>query len=213
MNSIRKLFSGILHLYYRLILPKGNSIDFGSNTILFSILKIKGKNNQIKLGKDCTIRKTNIEINGNNNLVSFGEKVKVYENLNVLIESDNCKLEIGNSSTIGSVKIQLGERNTSVIIGEDCMLSRDIIINTSDFHSIIDLEKQIRINPAKDVVIGDHVWLGNGVYINKGASIGKDSIVAARSVVPGKAFEKNSIIGGIPAKVIKTNTNWDRKLI
>ena len=50
--------------------------------------------------------------------ISFeiGEKVKVYEGLKILVESDNCKIEVGDKSDIGSAKIQLGEKNTKVIM-------------------------------------------------------------------------------------------------
>jgi acetyltransferase-like isoleucine patch superfamily enzyme len=210
---IRRLFSTILHSYYNLLLSRNNKIDLGLRTILFSKNTIKGSGNKLKFGNDCTIRNTKIEIYGNNNIISFGEKAKVYEGLEILVRFDNCMIIVGDKSDIGSAKIQLGEKNTKVIIGKDCMLSRDIVISTSDFHSIIDLEKGIRINRAKDVIIGDHVWLGNGTKVNKGASIGKDSIVAARSLVPGKSFGINSLIGGIPSKLIKSNVNWDRKIL
>lgn len=131
----------------------------------------------------------------------------------LLIEADNCNLLINDNTTVGSAKFQLGEKNTEIKIGKNCMLSRDIIINTSDFHSIIDLNTTVRINHSKSVNIGNHVWIGNGVYVNKGANINDDSIVAARSVVPGKMLESNSIIGGVPAKVIKEKVNWERKLL
>jgi acetyltransferase-like isoleucine patch superfamily enzyme len=180
---------------------------------LFTKFKIKGLDNKLKFGKGCTIRNTNIQIYGNNNFISFGNNVKVYEKLKILIESNNCTLYIGNNTTIGSAKIQLGEKKTKVLIGEDCMLSREITINTSDFHSVLDLESNKRINFAKDVTIGSHVWIGNGVYILKGAIINNNSIIAAKSVVPGKVFENNVVIGGVPAKIIRTGINWDRKIL
>lgn len=210
---LRNTLSVFLRSYYRLRIPQKNKLIMGLKTILFAKFDIKGQNNSISLGKGCTLRKTTIEISGSNNSVTFADNVKVYESLKILIESNNCVVKIENGATIGSAKIQLGEKETKVIIGEDSMLSRDIVINTSDFHSIIDINSNVRINPAKDVKIGKHVWIGNGVYINKGAFIEDNCIVAAKSVVPGKDFEINSLIGGVPAKLIKTGINWDRKII
>lgn len=210
---IRNILSFFLLFYYRSTLPGKNVIIVGKKSILFAKFKIKGINNSMSFGSGCTLRHTNIEISGNNNKILFANNVKVYENLKILIESSNCIINIENYVTIGSAKIQLGERETQVSIGTDCMLSREITINTSDFHSLIDLNQNVRINPAKNVKIGNHVWIGNGVYINKGAFINDDSIVAAKSVVPGKHFEKNSLIGGVPAKLIKSDVTWDRKII
>ena len=212
-TNFRILLSFILLSYYRLRIPKKNKLIIEKKSILFAKFDIKGQNNSISLGKGCTLRKTNIEIKGNNNSITFADNVKVYESLRILIESNNCVVKIENGATIGSAKIQLGEKETKVIIGEDSMLSRDIVINTSDFHSMIDINLNVRINPAKDVKIGKHVWIGNGVYINKGAILEDNCIVAAKSVVPGKNFEKNTLIGGVPAKLIKSGINWDRKII
>jgi acetyltransferase-like isoleucine patch superfamily enzyme len=52
------------------------------------------------------------------------------------------------------------------------------------------------------VVIEDDVWCGANVTILKGVTIGHGSIVAAGAVVT-KSFPPYSIIGGVPAKLIK----------
>jgi acetyltransferase-like isoleucine patch superfamily enzyme len=58
--------------------------------------------------------------------------------------------------------------------------------------------------PANDlpVVIEDDVWVGANVTILKGVTIGRGSVVAAGAVVT-KSCEPYSIIGGVPAKLIK----------
>lgn len=53
------------------------------------------------------------------------------------------------------------------------------------------------------VVIEDNVWIGEGVCILPGITIGENSIIGANSVV-NKSFPKNSVIAGIPARLIKT---------
>jgi len=213
LTIFRNILSFFLLLFYRLILANKNTLSFGKSTILLAKIQIKGKFNIIVLGNGCTLRNTKIEIIGSNNKIILADNVKAYEGLNILIESSDCVLKIGKGATIGSAKIQLGEKETNVFIGEDCMLSRDITINTSDFHSIIDVNSGSRINPARDVRIENHVWIGNGVYINKGAIINENAIIAARSVVPGKEFENNALIGGLPAKTIKLGINWMRKIV
>lgn len=58
--------------------------------------------------------------------------------------------------------------------------------------------------PVQDapVVIEDDVWCGANVTILKGVTIGRGSVVAAGAVVT-KSFPPYSIIGGVPAKLIK----------
>ena len=52
------------------------------------------------------------------------------------------------------------------------------------------------------VLIEDDVWCGSNVVILKGVTIGHGSIVAAGAVVT-KSFPPYSIIGGVPAKLIR----------
>jgi acetyltransferase-like isoleucine patch superfamily enzyme len=78
-------------------------------------------------------------------------------------------------------------------------------------HPIIDLESKQRINYGRSIEIGDHVWIGAQAQILKGAKIGSGSIIGTRAVVTG-AIPENCIAVGVPAKVIRHNVSWDRKL-
>lgn len=68
---------------------------------------------------------------------------------------------------------------------------------------IIDVSDDEKL-PVQDapVVIEDDVWCGANVTILKGVTIGRGSVVAAGAVVT-KSFPPYSIIGGVPAKLIK----------
>ena len=85
-------------------------------------------------------------------------------------------------------------------------------ISTTDHHSIIDVDKNIRINQAEDIQIGDHVWLGRNVTLHKGAVIGDDSIVGEGSIVNGVLDEQHAVYVGYPAKKVKSGTTWSRAL-
>lgn len=54
-----------------------------------------------------------------------------------------------------------------------------------------------------DTVLGSDVWVGHGATFLPGAQVGHGSIVAAQSVVGG-TFEPYSVIGGNPARRIRT---------
>lgn len=128
-------------------------------------------------------------------------------------EGDNNKIEIGKMVTMErSVELDACE-GKSIIINDDCMLSHDIAIRTTDSHSITDAQGR-RINPAKDIFIGKHVWIGMECTILKGSTISDNCIVGAKSLVSGSLkSQENSLITGNPAKVIKSNINWHRELL
>ena len=52
------------------------------------------------------------------------------------------------------------------------------------------------------VIIEDDVWTGANITILKGVTIGRGSVIAAGAVV-NKSCPPYSIIGGVPAKVLK----------
>ena len=68
---------------------------------------------------------------------------------------------------------------------------------------IIDITDDEKL-PENDqpVTIEDGCWIGANVTILKGVTLGHDSVVAAGSVVT-KSCEPYSIIGGVPAKLIR----------
>ena len=56
---------------------------------------------------------------------------------------------------------------------------------------------------GKPIVIGKNVWIGANVTVLGGVTIGDNAIVAAGAVVT-KDVPENTIVGGIPTKVIKS---------
>jgi len=71
-------------------------------------------------------------------------------------------------------------------------------------HVFDSLEKDIKAQGVirKGIVIDDDVWIGANVTILDGVRIKKGTIVAAGAVVT-KDFNEYSIIGGVPAHVMK----------
>ena len=64
----------------------------------------------------------------------------------------------------------------------------------------------------KQVIIEDDVWIGRNVTMTPGRIIKKGSIVAACAVLT-KNFPEYSIVGGNPAKLIKSRNNENAETI
>lgn len=96
----------------------------------------------------------------------------------------------------------------SVVLGDNLLLASNIFI-TDHFHGAM-LHDEIDVPPSKrhlyskgPVVIDDNVWIGENVSILPNVTIGRGSIIGANSVVT-KSFGPYSVIGGVPAKLIRT---------
>ena len=92
------------------------------------------------------------------------------------------------------------------------MQSSEIRISATDSHSIVDKNNGYRLNYSKDIVIGNHVWIGARSTILKGVTINEGAIIGASSLVT-KNVLANTIVGGVPAKLIKVGIEWKRERI
>ena len=99
--------------------------------------------------------------------------------------------------------------SNKVTLGNDVLLGWSINIRDSDGHNVFDLDdRNVETNISKPVSIGNHVWVASNVDILKGVNIPDDCVVGYRSCVTKNFEEKNCIIAGYPAKVVKRNINW-----
>ena len=88
----------------------------------------------------------------------------------------------------------------SITIGDDVLIGHNCVIATLN-HSM-DPDKRADMTAAP-VKICDKVWIGANVTILQGVTIGEGAIVAAGAVV-NKDVPARTVVGGIPAKVLKT---------
>lgn len=123
--------------------------------------------------------------------IAYGSTVRV---------NNNAYLEIRQMGTNVNCNIAC---SNSIIIGEDVMLGRDVMIYDSDYH-------KTGSNRKKTIVtIGDHVWIGSRAMIMKGSKIGNGAVISANSWVTGRVKDR-TLISGMPAKVLMENVNWEK---
>lgn len=184
-------------IFYRGAFPKGISFYFSGN------------NNKIFFGENSRILNSKVVVRGNNHTLVI-EKDCVIKDSSFDFKDNDCCISIGDNTTSEGINIMVNENGPTIKIGRDCMFSYGISIRSGDGHSIIDLQTRMRINPVRDIVIEDHVWVGAYSNILKGSIIRSDSIIGLSSVVAGEV-KSNTIVAGIPAKELKNGITWTRE--
>lgn len=87
-----------------------------------------------------------------------------------------------------------------ITIGDDVLVGHNCVIATLN-HSM-NPDRRADMIPAP-VKIGDKVWIGANVTILQGVTIGEGAVIAAGAVV-NKDVPPRTVVGGIPAKILKT---------
>lgn len=213
-----KMLLLILNLIVRIttgFVPSKNFRQYIRRNFLFSQYCPKGvefyvinngkkcKNNLIKFG-------LNIEVYGENNEIIIDESVD-FSKSELVIRGSNNLLKIGKNTSVNNTKFRLYGNNRTIAVGKDCMFSYNIEIWTGDGHAIFKQNSTSPSNIDKDVIIGNHVWLGAYTKLLKGTCIPDNSVVGMASLVNKNFSEKNIILSGVPARIIKTHVRWDRK--
>jgi len=112
-----------------------------------------------------------------------------------------CKnIEIGEGSFINT-EIRFGVPKDKVIIGANVQIGPRVMFETVN-HGLRYVPGQGRGGWTKPIIIEDEVWIGGGSIITQGVTVGRGAVVAAGAVVT-KDVEPNTIVGGVPAKLIR----------
>ena len=92
-----------------------------------------------------------------------------------------------------------------VYIGDNVMIGPGTLISTVN-HPMSPMGRRRHLGIVKPVHIGNDVWIGGNVTILPGITIGNNVVVAAGAVVT-KDVPDNSLVGGVPARIIRTLEN------
>ncbi|SDP53051.1 transferase hexapeptide (six repeat-containing protein) [Arthrobacter sp. ok909] len=146
---------------------------------------------------------------------TIGEDVKLAPNTSLQCRED-APITVGAGTNI----YRNAEIFGPVTIGAKCLINRDGYIRAgtviedrvfigpfvrliTDGHEIGDSQRRAGTNASAPIVIGEGSWIGASSTILGGVTIGKGCIVAAGSLV-NHDVPDNTLVGGVPAKVIRS---------
>lgn len=203
MNVLKRIFK------YFYFISKGLNVHISSNLDKHSSY---GDHSTFK--KDCLVASSKL---GSNIIIHEKSLIKRSELADFVSINANCKV---NSSSIGSYSyVAESSEISSATIGKFCSIGAEVwigvgkhpsnFISTSPvFYST--LKKQLGFSftdkqlfeEFSRCTIGNDVWIGSRVMILDGITVGDGAIIAANSVVT-KDVAAYSVVGGVPAKLIK----------
>lgn len=143
--------------------------------------------------------------------IEFGDYVTLYGTIQ---SQSGGKVRLGDYTRLG--KGSTIRALECVSIGSYTAIADNVVISDNGNHPIDPVFRRKMKEDALDgdmrlwkhsehapIVIGENVWICEGARINRGVCIGDNAIVAAGAIVT-KDVPANTIVAGIPAKVIKS---------
>ncbi len=174
------------------------------------LLKVLG----VRYGKRLTLKGFPVIFNHKGATLSMGDHVTInsgflsnlvglYSRTIIVTRVPGAKIVIGDNVGISGATIYARK---GIYIGDNTLIGGNTKILDNDFHPL-DIEARNADDKEKiasrEIVIGKNCFIGCNSIILKGTVLGEGCVVGAGGVVSG-VFEKNSIIAGNPARVIRT---------
>lgn len=142
--------------------------------------------------------------------IELGDYVTLY---GTLFSQSHGKIIIGDNTRLGKGSIIRSVEK--VVVGSYTAIADNVVISDNGNHPIDpDFRRRMKLDTLggdmrlwkhsehAPVIIGENVWVGEHSRIQRGVTIGDNAIIAAGAIVT-KDVPANSIVAGIPAKVIK----------
>lgn len=194
---------------YGWMMVRGKFFSFGRKKIAKDVFI--GKNVKVIEKKHLTIGKKSKLQDGvyidalSREGVSIGEHVIIGRNTRIEctggLQSIGKGVKIGNRTTFGN-DCMFGAAG-GIEIGDDVVAGQYIRFH-SENHKFDNIDTLIREQGVshKGIKLGNNCWIGAGAVFLDGTELGDGCVVAANAVV-NKKFEKDSVIAGVPAKLIR----------
>lgn len=165
------------------------------------IQRLLTKKANATFGKNCYIA---VDCNFFTDRAKLGNSVKIAS-----LATLRGNIQLGNDVSVNPMTNIVG----NVTIGNAVRIASSVQIFGFN-HGFSRVDRFIKDQPisAEGIVIGDGCWLGAGAKILDGVKLGSNCIVAAGAVVT-KSFDDFSIVGGNPARLLKSRLKQEDKKV
>lgn len=167
----------------KFILDKSARINlYGNLALNANAIKANGRNTIIRMDK--------------NSQITVNESFSVYYGGDIVVFEEG-HLELGSGFFNSNIRLRC---KNNIKIGKRVTIAHDVTILDYDGHQLNYDDHEI----SKPIIIGDNVWICTRATILKGVTVGEGAVIAAGAVVT-KDVPPYSLVGGVPARVIKEN--------
>ena len=115
---------------------------------------------------------------------------------------------IGEESWLGAGTTLISTTEASVTIGDRCDVAPEVLFVVGT-HELGSSERRGGRGASRSIAVGSGTWIGARATFIAGASVGNGCVVAAGSVVT-RHFPDDVLVGGVPAKVIRSLASCDQ---
>lgn len=222
-NLSRAKISKNLSIQFPVIFEGAGKLEIGNSGRLDRAIFKISRNSEVEIADSCNLSRNSEIIVTNNSVMKIGDKFslgefsKMYASNKWIIEENvtfqtycsifpreknhHGRIKIGKGTNIGDFTIM--DVCHDIVIGQEVAIGPNCTLYTHD-HGYAEENKPAWKGPIKTspIIIENGAWIGAGVIILPGVKIGEKAVIAAGSVVT-KDVETRSLVGGIPAKLIK----------
>jgi len=159
----------------------GCRVFLGDNLQGSLSIALRGDNATVFVGRDCDVNELTLRSRQPDDLIAIGNSVAV----------------TGPGTWISGLRG--GKAHPAIVMGDCCVVARDVMLRNTDGHPVFDRESRRQINqPMSDIVIEPHVWLGERAAILKNVRVGAFAVIALGSVVT-RDVPRYNVASGVPA--------------
>ncbi|MEM1144999.1 MAG: hypothetical protein AAGI88_20630 [Pseudomonadota bacterium] len=179
-------------------------------------LTSSGQGNRVFLGPGVSGNLT-LNIDGSDSNLFIGRDARFADQI-IGSRQDNDWIAIGNDvATTGPGRWISGLRcpesvRPALIVGDACVLARDVVLRNSDGHPFFDPQLQAQVAAADShLVIEPHCWIGERAAVIKPVRIGAFAVLGFGSVVT-RAVPRHHTASGNPARARRNDMKvgcWD----
>lgn len=204
------MFLPILRIYYKTrpiflgwlfkFLFSSNNLKIGKNFQCDTFPKLLlDKSASMRLGNNVTFRR-NVELRAHGtSRLTIGDNCRIDRGVRIL-SANEASIDLEEGVRIGLYSVFNG--GDSIFVGKESLISGFVYLQTSMHNYKGSGNIQSQGYSHASIYLGQDSWLGTHAVIFPGVRLESKCIVGSSSVVMN-SFPENSVLAGIPAKILK----------